>query len=241
MSLARNVVLAVATCVSVVTVSHGATAAAAPSLYGRNLVVNGDAEGNPGADDETLVVRPVGWTTTGQFGVFKFGGISGFPDRNAPGPPHRGSNFFTGGDAPVSTASQTIDVSAVQADIDRGAVHFDVSAWLGGYDAQDDYGTVAATFLDDAKRRLGGVLLGPVTPADRHDRTGFIRRSSAGHLPRGTRAVRAYRGHVRREPRGRRAGGKRQVERARVVRGDAARELTDDAVLRLLALLDHRA
>ena len=160
------------------------------ALFGRNLVVNGNAETNLGSDDETIVVSPAGWKTTGQFGVFKYGGIFGFPDRNVPGPPDRGNNFFTGGDAAISTATQIIDVARVAAAIDAGAVRYDLSAWLGGYDAQSDYATVSAVFLGVPSRALGTVRLGPVTPADRGERTSFVARSHAGSLPTGTRAVR---------------------------------------------------
>jgi hypothetical protein len=190
LSFARSIALAALTAVAVASASPWALAGQPASVFDRNLIFNGDAEANAGADDETIVVRPLGWTTTGQFGVFKFGGISGFPDRNAPGPPHRGSNFFTGGDAPVSTASQIVDVASAAKEVDGGSVRYTFSAWLGGYDAQEDYGTASASFLDGNKQRLGGVLLGPVTPADRHDRTGFVQRSHSGTLPRGTRTVR---------------------------------------------------
>ncbi len=138
--LALTVVTGAAPALARRTTSNGA-------LFGRNLVVNGNAETNLGSDDETIVVSPAGWKTTGQFGVFKYGGIFGFPDRNVPGPPDRGNNFFTGGDAAISTATQIIDVARVAAAIDAGAVRYDLSAWLGGYDAQSDYATVSAVFL----------------------------------------------------------------------------------------------
>jgi hypothetical protein len=158
--------------------------------FGHNLIVNGDAEANVGSDDETIVVKPIGWTTSGQFGVFKYGGIFGFPDRRVPGPPNRGRNFFTGGDAAVSSATQIVDVRRASSAIDAGTVHFTLSAWLGGYDGQDDYATVSAAFLDTHARELGHVRLGPVTPADRHALTGLVQRFATGKLPPQTRAVR---------------------------------------------------
>src|SRR5580692_10611581 len=56
-----------------------AFAANANTFFGHNLIVNGNAEANVGSDDETVVVKPSGWQTSGQFGVFKYGGIFGFP------------------------------------------------------------------------------------------------------------------------------------------------------------------
>jgi hypothetical protein len=161
-----------------------------PAFFGRNLVVNGNAEANRGSDDETVVVRPSDWKTSGQFGVFQYGGIFGFPDRNVPGPPDRGRNFFTGGDAAISTATQTIDVAPIAATIDAGRVRYVLSAWLGGYDAQSDDATVDAFFLGGPSHALGSARLGPVTSADRGERTSLVARSHAGTVPAGTRAVR---------------------------------------------------
>ncbi len=91
-----------------------------------------------------------------------------------PGRPDRGKNFFTGGDAAISTAAQLIDLRGIAAAIDTGKVRFNLSAWLGGYDGQEDYATVSAVFLSSLAHSLGQVRLGPVTPADR----GRTRRSS---------------------------------------------------------------
>jgi len=167
-----------------------ASAANVNTFFGRNLIVNGNAEANIGSDDETVVVKPSGWQTSGQFGVFKYGGIFGFPDRSVPGPADRGKNFFTGGDAAISTATQTIDLSPIAAMVDAGNVRYDLSAWLGGYDAQSDYATVAAVFLAGPARTLGAARIGPVTTADRSERTSFVPRSHSGSVPAGTRAVR---------------------------------------------------
>ncbi len=165
-------------------------ASADATLYGRNLVVNGNAEANVGSDDETIVVKPTGWKTSGQFGVFKYGGIFGFPDRSVPGPADRGKNFFTGGDAAISTATQLIDLRGIAAAIDTGKVRFNLSAWLGGYDGQEDYATVSAVFLSSLAHSLGQVRLGPVTPADRGSHTSLVARSLQGTLPKATRSVR---------------------------------------------------
>jgi hypothetical protein len=165
-------------------------AANANTFFGRNLVVNGNAEANVGSDDETVVMKPSGWQATGQFGVFKYGGIFGFPDRTVPGPADRGKNFFTGGDAAISTATQTIDLAPIASSVDAGNVRYNLSAWLGGYDAQSDYATVAAVFIGRPARALGSARIGPVTTADRSERTSFVPRSQSGNVPAGTRTVR---------------------------------------------------
>lgn len=171
------------------------TVAAIPSpsigpIFGHNLVVNGDAEADAGADDETLVVKPTGWSTRGQFTAFQYGGISGFPDMRAPGPPDRGKNFFTGGDAHRSTATQQIPVVAAARAIDAGIATYTFSGWLGGYAEQGDYAMATAEFLSTDGAKLDEATIGPVTAADRQNRTGLFFRAKTGSVPRGTRSIR---------------------------------------------------
>jgi hypothetical protein len=171
------------------------TVAAIPSpsvgqVFGHNLVVNGDAEADVGADDETLIVRPTGWSTTGQFTVFQYGGISGFPDLKGPGPLNRGKNFFTGGDAHRSTATQSIQVAAAARAIDAGNATYVLSGWLGGYAEQGDYAMVTAEFFSADGTKLDEATIGPVTAADRQNKTGLFFRTKTGGVPRGTRSVR---------------------------------------------------
>jgi hypothetical protein len=173
--------------------SMSVAAIPAPSagpIFGRNLVVNADAEAGVGADDETLVVKPTGWVTTGQFTVFQYGGISGFPDMKSPGPPDRGKNFFTGGDTHRSTATQLIAVGSAGRAIDAGAVTYAFSGWLGGYAEQGDYAMVVAEFLSADGTKLDSATIGPVTPADRQNKTGLFFRMKTGSVPRGTRSIR---------------------------------------------------
>jgi len=71
----------------------GSTASAiaqSASLYGINLVTNGGAEADVGAPDSSHVVKPTGWTTTGQFTAVQYGASGGFPDTTSPGPADRG-------------------------------------------------------------------------------------------------------------------------------------------------------
>ena len=106
------------------------TGVLAAGMYGTNLVVNGNAEAGPGAPSNSGVMKPPGWTTTGEFTAVKYGASGGFPDMTSPGPSDRGANFFAGGNVPVSTATQTISLAAGAADIDKGTVTYVFSAWL---------------------------------------------------------------------------------------------------------------
>ncbi len=160
------------------------SAAPATSQFGRNLVVNGGAEANVGASSDTQIVKPSGWSTTGQFTAVQYGIPGGFPDRNGPGPKHRGKNDFEGGNVARSTATQTISLRPSLAAIKTGTVRYTFSAWLGGYADQDDHATATVTFRNASGASVGGTTLGPVTPQQRQDATGLLYRSRSGLVPK---------------------------------------------------------
>jgi hypothetical protein len=155
------------------------------STFGTNLVVNGDAEAEVGAPDNSKIVKPSGWTTTGEFTAVQYGASGGFPDAKSPGPATRGKNLFEGGNVARSTASQSVWLSAAATEIAKGSVRYAFSAWLGGYSSQGDSAMVSVAFRDAAGKSLGGATLGPVTPAQRNDVTGLLDRSHSGAAPKG--------------------------------------------------------
>jgi hypothetical protein len=174
---------------SIGVLATAAVQAQAAATYGVNLVVNGGAEADVGAPDASHVVKPTGWITTGQFTPVQYGAPGGFPDKTSPGPSDRGKNDFEGGNAPQSTAKQTISLASEAADIRTGAVHYVLSAWLGGYASQDDNAIVTLSFRDAHGASLGTVSLGPVTPAQRSSVTGLLRRANSGVVPKGASAA----------------------------------------------------
>jgi hypothetical protein len=159
------------------------------AVFGHNLVINGDAEANAGANGDTAVVAPQGWTTKGPFTVVQYG-ANAFPTAQDPGPSDRGKNFFAGGPgATQSSATQVIDVSGGGGGIDSGSKRYDLSAYLGGTRDEGDSATVVATFEDSDGRPLGSATIGPVTEVGRRSRTGLIKSETTGAVPRGTRKV----------------------------------------------------
>lgn len=169
-----------------ITVTAGVFAA---EIYGTNLVVNGNAEAGPGAPSSSAVMKPPGWTTTGQFTAVKYGASGGFPDKTDPGPPDRGANFFAGGNVAVSTATQTISLAAAAADIDKGAVTYALSAWLGGYSTQDDNAKLMLIFKGADGASLGQAQLGPVLAAERKSKSGFLLKKASDTVPKGARSA----------------------------------------------------
>jgi hypothetical protein len=165
-----------------------ALCAIAGTLFGRNLIVNGDAEAWVHASGATYGT-PAGWTTTGSFTVVAYGAPGGYPKDSSPGSPQRGKAFFSGGHAPLSTASQTISLAAAANVIDAGRVRFALSGWLGGYDGQSDNMRVAVRFVRAAGETLATVSLPPVLARDRQGVTGMLHRTADGIVPRGTRSA----------------------------------------------------
>jgi hypothetical protein len=95
-----------------------------------------------------------------------------------------------GRNAPLSTATQIIDVSGAATEIDAGGVQAKLSAYLGGYTSQKDAAMVDAVLLSATDAPLGTVRVGPVTPVDRQSKTTLVPRSATTAVPKGTTKIR---------------------------------------------------
>jgi hypothetical protein len=178
------------TLILALTITGASVRAEQTDQLGKNLIVNGDAEADVGASDNTQVVKPTGWTTTGEFTAVQYGASGGFPDATSPGPKDRGKNDFEGGNVPKSTGTQTISLAPSVTLIGTGTVHFRFSAWLGGFEGQADNATATVAFEDANGATLLKTTLGPVTPQDRKGVTGLLPRETSGLVPKtATQAV----------------------------------------------------
>ena len=182
-------VLAIATAIIGALLVAGPLAARSSTLPAGNLVQNPGGEADVGAKDSSTTVTPQGWTTTGTFSAVQYGA----PDFLTPAFAAQiggGKNFLSGGkNAPVSTATQIIDVSAAATDIDAGGVQAKLSAYLGGYASQKDAAMVDAAFLSATDAQLGTVRVGPVTPAERQSKTTLLLRAATTAVPKGTTKI----------------------------------------------------
>ena len=161
------------------------------SLYGRNLVPNGDAEAAAGSPPGATVGIPY-WSTPGsQFTAVPYNSAGGFPNvATDTVPANHGYGFFAGGNSSYSDAQQTISVSNISSQIDTGKVAITFSADLGGYFSDGDNADVVLYFRDSTGRTIDpAVFLGPVSPADRGNKTGLLHRSSSRTIPPGTRSL----------------------------------------------------
>lgn len=160
------------------------------TLFGTNLIVNGDAEAGSASRDSYASIPIPGWVVTNHLTVLRYGTPGGFPSANDPGPSERGKNMFVGGPQDASSAAvQTVSVEAASAAIDQGQVNYTLAGYLGGVSAQKDNALVRATFQDGKGATLGQASIGPVMPEEREYKTGLVRISTKGRLPAGTRKI----------------------------------------------------
>ena len=166
-----------------------AAAPAGAAVPSGNLVVNPGAEAAPGAADASSQLPLPGWTVESTFTAVQYGTPSFLTaaDSAALG---GGANFFAGGPGgELGAATQLIDVSGAAAEIDRGQVKATLSALLGGYATQTDYGAVGATYLKAGGAPAGALRLAAVSPGDRNSVTALVARSASGTVPAGTRQI----------------------------------------------------
>jgi hypothetical protein len=149
--------------------------------YGVNLIVNGNGESGASSATGAPVVVP-GWTTSSAFTVIPYGAAGGYPTTGDPAPPDHANQFFGGGSAAFSTATQEIDLSANASDINTGNVAYDLSGWFGGYLTDRDRAALTATFFNGSTL-LGEITIGPASAKDRNFLTGFFLREKTGRVP----------------------------------------------------------
>ena len=168
---------------------------ATESLYGVNLLVNGDAETNPDQIDFANDKPVAGWNVHSQITVGTWGDYN-FPSATDPGPPDRGQYFFIcwGDRAADNRAYQFVDISAAKQMIDSGQVSYKLSGWFGsGQDGDTDSpdnADLQVAFYDASGNGLPGLQVGPVTAQDRNGQIGMFQRSGSGTVPVGARLAR---------------------------------------------------
>ena len=172
--------------------SHGPRAVVPAVTKTKNLIKNPGAEAGNGSSNGSVVNVPNWKRYAGTAATaVKYGATGGFPDSSTPGAPNRGHNFFAGGPSSASFQGfeQDINVSKYRSAIQAGHVKMVLKAWLGGFGAGGDEATVILGFLDGSGMTLDDAAVGPVTNADRNDRTKFLLRSLMSGIPTGTRTI----------------------------------------------------
>lgn len=147
-----------------------------------NLLMNGDGEAAPPAEDEVARVAVPSWTLTGAATTFAYD-ASG-PTRTESGVPDAGRAMFAGGPGQaLSTFTQSVDIAPAAT-----GEPFVAAACLGGFLGQADATTMSVAFLDAAGTPVGAPLpTVTATAADRHKSNSFVVRSILGTVPSGAR------------------------------------------------------
>lgn len=158
--------------------------------WGTNLIRNPGAEASAGATSASQDTPPIYWTRTGKLHAVQYGTSGGFPTATSPGPKTRGSNFFSGGyNSALSKAEQTRSVAWATEAIDFGLARYTLAGWLGGYSTDTDNARLRITFLNGTGGKLGAATIGPISPAQRANKTGLVSRTRSGPVPKGTRSI----------------------------------------------------
>ena len=177
----------------VCTIAVCGTCGWAGPLLNTNWIVNGDAEAGAGSPDGSTVIVP-DWNQLGVTPVFTAinyqSTTGGFPALSDPGPANRGTNFFGGGNNASAAGIQNLDVSSLAGQIDAGQIDFVMSAYLGGWQDQEDLAIFTAAFLDGGNNQIGNAfsLVSPNVAA-RGAVTELVFESQSGTIPTGTRSI----------------------------------------------------
>ncbi|MGB7323311.1 MAG: right-handed parallel beta-helix repeat-containing protein [Rubripirellula sp.] len=105
-------------------------------------------------------------------------------------PPGGGTYVLYGGDQPASALAQVIDLTAIASVIDQGEVYADLSAYIGGWQNDNDTGQVYVAWRDGSNQNLQIDDLGQVNAGQRNNVTTLLPREIESiQVPMGTRNV----------------------------------------------------
>ncbi|MSR62062.1 MAG: hypothetical protein EXS08_06425 [Planctomycetes bacterium] len=160
-----------------------------PARYGTNLLANGGAEAQLGWFQGDFPVL-TGWRALAPFRISRHG---------ASAPKELGASYFSGGSGSLARAEQTLDLTALAEDIDRGAVRFELAARLGTQKRAPARVSCAVEFLSEQRKSLASSVLGPIGRDALGEELGYaagdsraelLARTTSGKLPRKTRLAR---------------------------------------------------
>ncbi len=156
-----------------------------------NLIVNGDAEAHRCTKDWTAETPVPGWRVVrGAASVLCYTAFAFVGETPVtPATPPQGKALFAAPGADTAM-EQSVDVGAAREGIDRGAVRFELSGWLGGVDDRPERATLTAVFLDNEGHAAGApvILAGPDAAARTYT-TGLVAEKASGAVPARTRRI----------------------------------------------------
>jgi hypothetical protein len=163
---------------------------AAPEL-GVNLLWNAGAETQSTYETGAFPLIP-GWRVLAPFRLARH-------TSDLPGPSDGGTNYFAGQLDPLARIEQTLDLTPLAAEIDRGTLRFTLAGWLGARKQLPATIDLFVEFLNESRKVQESVHLGPIGLEERRaalgvergiPKAGFLERSADGKVPRRARAAR---------------------------------------------------
>lgn len=103
-----------------------------------------------------------------------------FPTSAGPGATDRGSNFFSAGIDGTSVMTQRIDISSLESTDGLG---FEMSAFLGGWENDNDRAEFTTRFLDAAGAEISHATITGLDAAGRSGQTGLFHQTLSGAMP----------------------------------------------------------
>lgn len=164
----------------------------APAAIGANLVFNGDAEFDRAFKANKAYDQAVtGWVddSPNMATVLAYGEDTDHPTAEFANTIQGGKNYFSGGFAPVSRLTQTIDLSNLATEIDTNKLRAKLSACIGGYSSQPDNAFIVARFADVTGKTVKTISLAPVTAGQRKNASVLIPEETIAGGLSGARSV----------------------------------------------------
>jgi len=163
-----------------------------PPALGTNLLWNPGAEQQLTYEPGPQALFP-GWRVVAPFRLVR-------RSKNLAGAPDGGVNLFGGHpDGKLSRLEQTLDLTPLAAEIDRGALGFKLAGWLGSVLQPPATIDLVVEFLNEAGKPQETFRLGPIGLEQRREllgvergvpKEGLLERSTSGKVPRRARAAR---------------------------------------------------
>jgi hypothetical protein len=165
-------------------------------ILGRNLVVNGDAEGVQNGDREADRNVAATWSRTADVLAMEYGGTPEEWLATKPGCPDARRRYFRLALAINEESkfiNQEVALAGAEAAIDTGGVECALGGWFGAWTAGDASARLDVNFLDAKGTKLGTLSTQApdpgALPKPENGRASMVKMTATGLVPAGTRRL----------------------------------------------------
>lgn len=168
---------------------------AAVDLYGKNLLVNADAETTQGAETQA---PPASWGRTQDVLAMEYGGLPDEWQTGRPGCPDGRKRYFRLALAineETKSINQHVSLAGIFEDVDGGRVECGIGGWLGGWVGGDAIAALEVVFLDEKDAPISNFRTPDFDPASlpkpEVGRAALERQVANAKVPSGARKIEA--------------------------------------------------